>query len=117
MRQLPIEGQCVVIDVVESEFARSPGRVAESIGGALDPALPVFAKERIWVCHQQPQPDCAHLMLELKLHVQLNRVAPESDVVGGVNVVLEGQRESKLVRVELRSEEHTPELQSRFGIS
>src|SRR5213079_888951 len=68
MRQLPIEGQCVAIYIVESEFARSPGGVAKSIRSALDTALPVFAKERIWVRYQKPQADRTHLMLELKLH-------------------------------------------------
>src|SRR4051794_6418743 len=101
VRQLPIEGQCVVIEIVESEFARSPRRVAKSIGGALDPALPVLAEERVWVRYQQPQADRAHLMFELKLHVQLDRIAPESDVVRRVDIVLEGEAEAKLVRVEI----------------
>ena len=101
MRQLPIEGQCVAIYIVESEFARSPGGVAKSIRSALDTALPVFAKERIWVRYQKPQADRTHLMLELKLHVQLDPVAPEADVIRGVGVVLKGQLEPKLVRVEL----------------
>ena len=108
MRQLPIEGQCVAIYIVESEFARSPGGVAKSIRSALDTALPVFAKERIWVRYQKPQADRTHLMLELKLHVQLDRVAPKSDVVRSVNVVLEGQRESGAARVASAFEEGLP---------
>jgi hypothetical protein len=45
-----------------------------AVGIALDAPLTVFAQERVWIVHQKPQADCPHLMLELKLHVKLDRV-------------------------------------------
>jgi hypothetical protein len=39
--------------------------------------LLVFVEERVWVLHQKPQADRAHFVLELKLHVELDRVFVE----------------------------------------
>jgi hypothetical protein len=37
--------------------------------------LPIFVEERIGILHQKPQTDRAHLVLELKLHVEHDSIA------------------------------------------
>ena len=79
--QIPVEGKCVAIQIIESELARPPRSVVDAVGSALDATLPVFAEECVWVLNQKPQADGAHFVLELKLHVELHRVTAKSDVV------------------------------------
>ena len=43
--------------------------------------LPAFVEECVWVDYQEPQAGSAHFMLELKLHVQLNRVTAKSGII------------------------------------
>ena len=68
-RQMIVERECIAIQVVQCEFTRTPRGIADASGTALDAALPVFFKECVWVLHDKAQANCAHLVLELKLHV------------------------------------------------
>jgi hypothetical protein len=43
--------------------------------------LPAFVEECVWVGYQEPQADGAHFMLELKLHVQLNRITAKYGII------------------------------------
>src|SRR5262249_44279317 len=72
--QVAVEGQSVAVQIIERELARPPWSIANAIGTACDATLPVFVEERVRVVHQKPQADGAHLVLELKLHVELDRV-------------------------------------------
>jgi hypothetical protein len=49
--QVTVEREGVPIQVVESEFARSPRGIANAIDSALDAALAVFCEERVWILH------------------------------------------------------------------
>jgi hypothetical protein len=62
--------------------------------------LPVFVEKSIRVLHQESQADRAHLALELKLHVEDDRVAAKPDVVRWIGFVSKGQLEAKLLRIE-----------------
>jgi hypothetical protein len=71
------------------------------VGSALNTTLPVFVEERVWVLREKPQADGAHFVLELKLHVELDRVSAKSDVVRWIGFVLKSQPETKLLGVKL----------------
>jgi hypothetical protein len=75
--------------------------------------LTVFAEERVWIVHQKSQADCPHLMLELKLHVKLDRVTAKSDVVRWIGFVPKGQLESKLLGVERNRSLDVPRAENR----
>jgi hypothetical protein len=85
------------------------------VGIALNALLTVFAEERVWIVHQKPQADCPHLMLELKLHVKLDRVTAKSDVVRWIGFVPKGQLESKLLGVERNRPLDVPRADNRVG--
>ena len=99
----------------EGEFARSPWSIANAVGGALDATLPVFVEERVWVLHQKPQADRAHFVLELKLHVEFDRVSSKSDVVRWIGFVFKSQLEAKLLSVELNRPLDIPRTQNRVS--
>jgi hypothetical protein len=63
--------------------------------------MPVFGEECIWVVHEKPQANCAHLVLELKLHVELDRVPSKSDVIRRIGFVSKRELKAKSLRVEL----------------
>jgi hypothetical protein len=72
-----------------------------AIKDALDAMLPIFVEECVWVLHQKPQADGPHFVLELKLHVEFDRVSAKSDVVWCISLVSKSQLEAKLLGVEL----------------
>src|SRR6516162_8839212 len=98
--QISIEGEGVAVQVIEGEFARSPRGILNGVGSALDPTLPILIEERVRVLNQKPQANAAHFVLELKLHVELDRVTTKSDIIWRIGVVLKGQLEAKLLGVE-----------------
>jgi hypothetical protein len=85
-----------------------------AVGIALNTPL-VFAEERVWIVHQKPQADCPHLMLELKLHVKLDRVTAKPDVVRWIGFVSKGQLESKLLGVERNRPLDVPPAENRVS--
>jgi hypothetical protein len=62
-----------------------------AVGIAFNIPLTIFVGERVWVFYQKAQADCAHLMLELKLHVKFDGVAAKTDVVRWIGFVSKGQ--------------------------
>src|SRR6185369_8010532 len=102
----------VAVQIIESEFARSPRRIADAVGRTLDATLPVFVEERVRVLDEKPQADRAHLVLELKLHVELDRVAPKPDIVRRIGVA-EGQLEAQLLGIEVDRASHVARAENR----
>jgi len=43
--------------------------------------FPAFVEEGVWVGYRKPQAGSAHFMLELKLHVQLNRITAKYGII------------------------------------
>ena len=85
----------------EGKLTCPPSRIADAAGTALHAALLIFGEESIRIVHQKAQSNGAHLVLVLKLHVELDLVTAESDVIGCVGVVLEGELKAKSLGVEL----------------
>src|SRR5215831_4001289 len=112
---MPIEGKCVAIQVIEGKFARSPRCILDFVGSAPDTTLPIFIEERVWILNQKPQANAAHFVLELKLHVELDRVAAKSDIIRCIGVVLKGQPEAKLLGVEPDRPMDVPRAENRMG--
>ena len=54
-------------------------------------------------------------MLELKLHVELDRVTAKSDVVRRIGVVSKGQLKAKLLGVELNGPLDVPRAENRVS--
>src|SRR5438552_6302534 len=98
--QIAVKRKRVAIRIVEGELARSPRRIAHTFAAAVNLAAAELSEEGIRVVNQESQTDCAHLMLMLKLHVQLDRITPEADVVLWFRLVIKRQSESQLLRVE-----------------
>jgi len=72
--------------------ATDASAIAAMIGG--------LGRGRVWVLDQKPQTDGPHFVLELKLHVEFDRVTAKPDVVRWIGFVSKGQLESKLLGVE-----------------
>ena len=85
--QITVEGKSVAVQIIEGEFARPPRSILNAIGSALNATFPVFVEKRVWVIYQKPQPGGAHFVLELKLHVEFDRVTAKSDVVRRIGFV------------------------------
>jgi hypothetical protein len=98
---MPVEGESVAVQIIKVEFAGNPGSVANAIGGALNATFPEFGEERVWILYQKPQSDRAHFVVELKLHVELDRITAESDVIRRIGLVSKSQIEAELLGVEL----------------
>src|SRR5712672_2287415 len=113
--QIPVEGKSVAIQIIEGEFARPPRSIANAIGSALEASLPVFVEKRVWVLDQKAQADGPHFVIELKLHVELDRVTAKSDVVRRIGVVSKGQLEAKLPGVELNGPLDVPRAENRVS--
>src|SRR5262245_6217985 len=96
-----IERECIAIQVVEGEFTRPPRGIADAVGTALDAAFAVFVEECVRVLHEKAQANGAHLVFELKLHVELNCVTSKPNVIWWVGFVPKGELKAKLVGVEL----------------
>src|SRR5579859_1141198 len=114
-RQIPVEGERVAVYIVEGEFARTPRRVAYAFGIAFDTTQPVLVEDGVRVLYQKAQADRAHLVLELKLHVELDRVTSKPDVVRRVGLVAKGQLEAKLVGVEHNRPLDVPRAENRVS--
>src|SRR3954464_6430438 len=99
--EVAVERECIPIQVVEGELTRSPRRIADAVGTALDAAFPVFVEECIGVLHEEPQANRAHLVLELKLHVQFDCVAAKSDVIRWIGFVPKRELKAKSLGIEL----------------
>jgi hypothetical protein len=99
--QVAVERECITIHVVEGELIRPPRGIADAVGTALDTALPVFGEKCVWVIHEKPQANPAHLVLELKLHVKLDCVAPKPDVIRWIGFVPKRELKAKSLGVEL----------------
>ena len=99
--QVAVERECIPIHVVEGELSRPPMGIADAVGTALDAAFPVFVEECVRVLHEKPQANRAHLVLELKLHVKLDCVAPKPDVIRGIGFVPKCELKAKSLGVEL----------------
>src|SRR5262249_17856201 len=76
----------------------------------------IFVEECVWVLHQKPQADSAHFVLELKLHVELDRVTAKSNVVRRITFVAEGQLEAKLLGVEPNRSLDVSRAENRMGL-
>jgi hypothetical protein len=59
----------------------------------------VFLVECIGIVDNQPEPCRLHLVLELKLQMQLDVVTPQADVVDANRGIPEGQRESEAIDI------------------
>jgi hypothetical protein len=81
----------------------------------LDAALPVFIEEQVRVLYEKPQADGPHFVLELKLHVELDRVTAKSDVVRRIGLVSEGQLEAKLLGVKRCGPLDVPRAKNRVS--
>src|SRR5882724_7088671 len=99
--QVAVERECIPIHVVEGELARPPRGIADATGTALDTVFPIFAEECVRVLHEKPQANRAHLVLELKLHVQLDCVAPKPHVIRWIGFVPKRELKAKSLGVEL----------------
>jgi len=111
----PGRSKSVAIQIIEGEFARAPLSIVNAIGSALDATLPVFVEKRVRVLYQKPQADGPHFVLELKLHMELDRVTAKSDVVRWIVLVSKGQLEAKLLGVELDRPLDVPRAENRVG--
>src|SRR5262249_33685485 len=61
----------------------------------------VFGEECIRVSHEKPQANRAHLVLELKLHVEFDRVPSKSDVIRRIGLVPKGELKTQALGVKL----------------
>src|SRR5215472_10296391 len=113
--QIPVEGKSVAIQIVESEFARSPLSIVNLVRTAVDATLPIFVEECVWVLHQKPQADGPHFMLELKLHMEFDRVSAKPNVVRWIGLVSESQLEAKPLGVELNRPLDVARAENRVG--
>jgi hypothetical protein len=80
---------------------------------ALDAPLMILVEERVWIVDQKPQADYPHLVLELKLHVNLDGVTAKSDIVRWIGFVSKGQVEPKLLSVERNRSLDVPRAENR----
>jgi hypothetical protein len=71
--------------------------------------------ERVRIGDEKSQPRRTHFVLELELHVELDRVATETDVVRWIAVVGEGKLESKLSRVKRDRAGDVARAENRLG--
>jgi hypothetical protein len=99
--QVAVERECVTIQVVKSKLPCPPSGIADAVGTALDTTLPVFVEQCVRVFHEKPETNYAHLMFELKLHMELDRVAPKPDVIRWIGFVCKRELKAKLPGVEL----------------
>ena len=86
-------------------MATDASAIAAMIGG--------LGRGRVWVLDQKPQTDGPHFVLELKLHVELDRVTAKSDVVRRIGFVAKGQLEAKLLGVEINRPLDVPRSENR----
>src|SRR6476659_6448387 len=99
--QVAVECECITIWVVEGELTCSPRSIADAGGSALNAAFSVFVEECVRVLHAKPQANRAHLVLELKLHVQLDCVTPKPNVIRWIGFVPKRELKAKSLGVEL----------------
>src|SRR5262249_43135052 len=77
----------------------------------------VLRVERVRVVHDNAEPRCSHFVFVLKLHVQLDSVAPQADVVPLVSWQAESQRESESIDVEANSLRHISGTKNRLDLT
>ena len=83
-----VAGQRVAVHVVEGEFSGPSRCIANAVGSTPDATLPVLIIEYLWILHQKSQADRTHLVLELKVHVKIDRIAapPRRSLVDPVSL-------------------------------
>jgi len=99
--QVAVEREGIPIQIVKGELTRPPRGITDAAGTALDAAFPVFVEECVRVLHEKPQANRAHLVLELKLHVQLDCVAPKPHIIRWIGFVPKRELKAKSPGVEL----------------
>jgi len=115
-REMRAEGKGIVVQVVERELAGPRGVSRTPVGVRSTPSCRNSLKSGVRILDEQPKGDRAHLMLELKLHVKLNRVAAVSDIVRWIiGAVTKGQREAKLPCIEIHRSEDVPRAENGMG--
>src|SRR5215831_12851779 len=77
----------------------------------------VLRVERVRVVHDNAEPRCSHFVFVLKLHVQLDSVAPQTDVVPLVSWQPESQRESESIDVEANRLRHISGTKNRLDLT
>jgi hypothetical protein len=97
---MPVERQGITVQVVKGELARSPRGVSELCPFIKDLPVFVFIVERIRIVNEKPQPRRPHFVLILKLHMDLDSVAAQTDVIGRCRPVTESQCEFQAINVE-----------------
>lgn len=92
-------------------------RIADAVGTAFDPALLILGEDSIGIVHKKTQSDGAHLVFVLELHVELDLVTAESDIIGCFGVVLEDELKAKSLGLELDGAFDVACANYRMGLS
>src|SRR6478672_9150340 len=94
-----VKRQRVSDQVVQGELASSPRCVPKTSSFIKHAFVLLFFVERVGIIDDKPKPRRSHFMRVLELHMQLDSVAPQTDVVRRDRSITESQSESEAIDV------------------